>query len=194
MLRVFICSTSLKENQNIKEQTKMDNYIIKPMESEDEINGKGYVHYKSWHETYTGLIDANYLDRHTLEKCTAIAHKWQDNILVAKDRETVIGFVGYGPYRDETLPTHGEVFALYVLAEYRGKKIGYELMNAALNELSDYNKVAVWVLKGNERAISFYKRYGFHFDGTEAEIMLGTPNTELRMIYDRSYAPTPTPQ
>jgi len=42
----------------------------------------------------------------------------------------------------------------------------------------------VWVLKGNERAIRFYERYGFRFDGTEQEIKLGTSNTELRMIYD----------
>ena len=33
---------------------------------------------KSWHETYTGLIDANYLERQTLEKCIATAHKWAD--------------------------------------------------------------------------------------------------------------------
>lgn len=57
----------------------MTKYIIKPMESEDEINGKGYVHYKSWHETYTGLVDTAYMDRLTLEKCTDNAHKWPDN-------------------------------------------------------------------------------------------------------------------
>ena len=38
------------------------NYIIKPMQTADEIDGKGYVHYKSWHETYAGLIDAEYLN------------------------------------------------------------------------------------------------------------------------------------
>ena len=164
----------------------MDGYIIKPMEREEEMNGKGYVHYKSWHETYTGLVDAGYMERHTLEKCVKIAHKWPDNILVAKDGEKVVGFVGYGPYRDDTLPAHGEVFALYVLAAYHGKRIGYELMNAAFQALSDYQKIAVWVLKGNDNAIRFYKRYGFHFDGVEAEILLGTTNTELRMIYERS--------
>lgn len=156
------------------------------MESEDEINGKGYVHYKSWQETYPGLVDPAYLERHTLEKCINTAHKWSDNILVAKDGEKVVGFAGYGSYRDETLPEHGEVYAIYVLAEYQGKKIGYELMNAALDKLSNYKKVALWVLKGNDKAIRFYERYGFRFDGTEAEIMLGTPNTELRMIYERS--------
>lgn len=163
----------------------MSRYIIKPMESEDEINGKGYVHYKSWQETYPGLVDPAYLERHTLEKCINTAHKRPGNILVAKDREKVVGFAGYGSYRDETLPEHGEVYAIYVLAEYQGQKIGYKLMSAALDKLSNYKRVALWVLKGNDKAIRFYERYGFRFDGTEAEIMLGTPNTELRMIYER---------
>lgn len=163
----------------------MHEYIIKKMESEDEIDGKGYVHYKSWLETYAGLIDGEYLKKHTLEACTEIAHKWPDHILVAKDGEKVVGFVGYGAYRDDTLPAHGEVYALYVLAEYHGRGIGYALMNAAFQELCAYRKIAVWVLKGNERAIRFYERYGFHFDGTQEEIMLGTANKELRMICER---------
>ncbi len=69
----------------------------------DEIDGKGYVHYKSWQETYEGLIDDEYLKNMTEEKCKAIAHKWTNNILVAKDGDKVIGFVGYGKYRDDTL-------------------------------------------------------------------------------------------
>ena len=58
-------------------------------------------------------------------------------------------------------------------------------MKAAIDKLSAYKKIAVWVLRGNERAIRFYERFGFHFDGTEAEIMLGTPNAELRMFFER---------
>ena len=163
----------------------MCKYLIKEMESEEEVNGKGYVHYKTWHETYTDLIDAEYMKKITLEKCVEMAHKWPDNLIVAKDGDKVVGFVGYGTYSDNTLPEHGEIFAIYVLKEYQGKKVGYELMNAALNKISDYKKIAVWVLKGNDRAIRFYEQYGFRFDGKEAEIMLGTPSTELRMIYER---------
>ncbi len=159
----------------------MDNYVIKRMESEAEIDGKAYVHYKSWQETYAGLI----LNGMTLRKCTTIAHKWTDDILVAKDGEKVIGFVGYGAYRDNTLPEHGEIYGIYVLAEYHGMKIGYELMNAALKMLSEYKRIALWVLKGNDRAVRFYERYGFCFDETKKEILLGTPNTELRMIFER---------
>ena len=108
------------------------------------------------------------------------------NILVAKDGDKVIGFVAYGKYREKTLSDCGEIFAIYVLADYYGQKVGYELMNAAFKKLADYKKIAVWVLKGNERAIKFYERYGFRFDGTEQEIMLGTPNTELRMMYEKN--------
>ena len=120
----------------------MEKVVIKKMESEAEIQGKGYVHYKSWHETYAGLIDADYLETQTLEKCIAIAHKWPDNILVAKDGERVAGFVGCGAYRDDTLPACGEVFAIYVLAEYHGQRVGYELMKAAIEKLSAYKKIA----------------------------------------------------
>ena len=161
------------------------NYIIKPMQTVDEIDGKGYVHYKSWQETYSGLIDPEYLKNTTEEKCKVMAYKWTDNILVAKDGDKVIGFVAYGKYREKTLSDCGEIFAIYVLAKYYGQKVGYELMNAAFEKLADYKKIAVWVLKGNERAIKFYERYGFRFDGTEQEIMLGTPNTELRMMYEK---------
>lgn len=163
----------------------MGNYVIKKMESEAEIEGKAYVHYKSWQETYAGLMDAEYLKGMTLQKCTAIARKWTDDILVAKDGEKVIGFVGYGACRDGTLPEHGEVYGIYVLAGYHGTKVGYELMNAALKMLSEYRRIALWVLKGNDRAIRFYERYGFRFDETEKEILLGTPNMELRMIFER---------
>lgn len=163
----------------------MCRYRIKKMETEKEINGKGYVHYKSWHETYADLVDKGYMETVTMEKCTAIAHRWPDNILVAKDGDTVIGFVAYGAYHDSTLPEYGEIYAIYVLAAYQGQMVGYSLMNAAFEKLSDYKRIAVWVLKDNKKAIQFYKRYGFHLDGTETEIILGTPNTELRMIYVR---------
>lgn len=160
----------------------MFDYVIKPMETDAEMRGKAYVHYKSWHETYAGLVDEQYLSGITEEKCLQIARKWPENLLVAKDGEKVIGFAGYGKYHDESKSDCGEVFSIYVLAEYHGQGVGYALMNAAVTLLSEHKEIAVWVLKGNERAIRFYERYGFRFDGAEKEILLGSPNTELRMI------------
>ena len=166
-------------------EVPMSKINIVPMVTDEDMDGKGYVHWKSWHETYTGLIDPAYMERITLEKCVDMAHRWPQNMMVAKDGDKVIGFVGYGEHLDDTLTDCGEVFAIYVLAEYYGQKVGYKLMNAAFDKLAAYKKIAVWVLKGNDRAIKFYERYGFHCDGTEKEVKLGTPNTELRMVYTR---------
>ena len=161
------------------------NITIKPMETQAEIEGKAQVHYSSWQEAYKGLIDQAYLNSMTLEKCTSMAFKWQDNILVAKDGDRVIGFTGCGEHGDSALPNTGEVFAIYILSEYYGKGVGYALMQAALQKLSQYDRVALWVLKDNKRAIRFYEKCGFVFDGTEKTIVLGQENTEIRMILDR---------
>ncbi|MDE7281356.1 MAG: GNAT family N-acetyltransferase, partial [Ruminiclostridium sp.] len=134
---------------------------------------------------YKGLIDQAYLNSMTLEKCTSIAFKWRDNILVAKDDDRVVGFAGYGEHSDSALSNTGEVFAIYIFSEYYGKGVGYALMQAALQKLSQYKRVALWVLKDNKRAIRFYEKCGFVFDGTEKTIVLGGENTEIRMILEQ---------
>ncbi len=148
---------------------------IKRMETPEEIDGKGFVHYQSWHETYPGLMDAAYLKAHTLEKCIANSRRWTDNTLIAKDGDRVVGFAAYGSCRDGDLPDCGEVGALYVLREYHGTDVGYRLMQAAVKELSEYDKIVVWVLDGNDRAIRFYRRFGFEFDGKQGVLDLGLP-------------------
>lgn len=163
------------------------NITIKQMETDDEVRGKAFVHWKSWQETYPGLVDRKYLEENmTLEKCLDIAFKWRDNIIVAKDGNRVVGFVRYGGYRGEDLTDTGEVQAIYLLSEYHGLGVGYALMNEAVRRLSGFKRIALWVLKGNERAIRFYRRYGFCFDGKESEFRLGDGmNTELRMVLER---------
>lgn len=94
--------------------------IIKPMESDSEIKGKAYVHWKAWQEVYSGLIDQTYLDNLTIEKCTDKAFRWLENLLVAKENDRVIGFVGYGVCEND--PFTGEIFAIYILKEYYDKK------------------------------------------------------------------------
>ena len=164
------------------------NIIIKKMETDGEIRGKGFVHYTSWQQAYRGIVDQGYLDSMSLQKCEEIAYKWLDNILVAKDGEDVVGFAGYGKYRNDELTGTGEVYAIYVLQQYWGKGVGRMLMQAALDMIKEYPSVAVWVLKDNARAISFYEKFGFRPDGREETLTLGTPVTEMRMILKRSAA------
>ena len=82
------------------------NIIIKRMETDEEIKGKAFVHWKAWHEAYPDLVSQEYLDNLTYEKCESMAFSWRDNLIVAMDGNTVIGFVGYGD-RGEESPNAG---------------------------------------------------------------------------------------
>lgn len=131
------------------------NFQIVPMTSEQDMDGKAFVHWKAWQEAYADLVDPAYLARLTLEKCRKMARRWPDNMLLAKTGEgRTIGFAGYGKSGDPDLEDAGEVFALYVL-------------------------------KDNARAIRFHERFGFVRDGAEKEITLGRPLTEIRLLYER---------
>ena len=62
--------------------------IIKPMETDKEIRGKAFVHWKCWQVTYPGLVSQAYLEKFTLEVSEERAKAWRDNILVAKDGDS----------------------------------------------------------------------------------------------------------
>ena len=162
------------------------NIVIKLMETDAEIRGKAYVHWKSWQASYSCLLDSAFLESRTLENCVSMAHRWAENTLIAKDGEKVIGFAAYGSCQDGDLRDAGEITALYLLAEYHAQGIGYRLLCEALDRLGECQRIVVWVMEGNERAIRFYERCGFQGDGKEKEIMLGSPRKEIRMILEIS--------
>ena len=157
---------------------------IKKMETDEEIRGKAFVHWKSWQETYPGMMDEACLAGRTLEKCEEQAFRWRDGLLVAKDGMRVIGFVGYGAAGD-ALPETGEIFALYVLGAFCGRGVGTALMDAALERLRQYPRVCLWVLKENRKAIRFYEKCGFRPDGAEKYVeSVGAAG--IRMIRNKS--------
>ena len=83
---------------------------IHPMRPEDT-DGKGFVHWKSWQETYTGRMPEAFIARQTLEKCQEIARRWPENTLVVRLNGKIVGFSCYGT--DDS--GAGEVFAIYLL-------------------------------------------------------------------------------
>ena len=158
--------------------------VIKRMETDDEIKGKAFVHWRAWHDAYAGLIDADYLGRLTLEKCTETAYRWRDNILIATDGGRVVGFAGYGDQsRDDA--DAGELFALYILSEYYGTGVGQMLLDAVTQMPGARSRIGLWVLKENKRAIRFYEKNGFAPDGRE-QFLEALNASEIRMISERS--------
>ena len=158
--------------------------ILKKMETDDEIRGKAYVHYQAWHEAYQGIIDQDYLDGLSLEKCIKLAYDWPDNVIIAKDNNDVVGFISYGHRSDLPFDT-GEIIALYVLSDHYGHGLGSQLMDAGLKQMSAYNTICLRVLKNNIRAIRFYTKYGFYPVGTE-HFNPVISASEIRMFLNKS--------
>ena len=139
---------------------------------------KAYVHWKTWQETYSGLMDETHISSLTLEKCQTLVRRWPQNTLVAEQDGRIVGFSCYGS--DES--GAGEVIAIYLLKEVQGTGLGRKLMDATLARLPESPTPGLWVLKGNDRAIGFYEHYGFRFSGKEKT---GSVGTELWMVYTR---------
>ena len=155
--------------------------IIKTMETPEEIEGKSLVHWQTWREAYDNLLPAEYQETMTLVRCRFFSQKYPENTLIAMDGKKVIGFISYGNFRDEAIQA-GEIIALYVLKDYYGKGVSEQLMHAAFVALDQFSEIYLWVLKDNKRAIAFYQKMGFTFDGQEKILELGKPVKELRMM------------
>ena len=100
---------------------------------------------------------------------TEILKNQMRGILVAEDEARIVGFSSFGPVRDEgenRLLT-GEIYSIYVLEEFWNLGIGRTLMENSLTALErdGFGSVKVWVLETNQRAISFYEKFGFKTDG-----------------------------
>ena len=154
---------------------------VKQMETPEEIEGKSLVHWQTWREAYDDLLPADFQETMTLEKCRFFSQKYPENTLIAMDGKKVVGFISYGNFRDEAIQA-GEIIALYVLKDYYGKGVSKQLMHAAFVALDQFSEIYLWVLKDNKRAIAFYQKMGFTFDGQEQILKLGKPVKELRMM------------
>ena len=155
--------------------------IIKTMETPEEIEGKSLVHWQTWREAYDNLLPADFQETMTLDRCRFFSQKYPENTLIAMDGKKVVGFISYGNFRDEAIQA-GEIIALYVLKDYYGKGVSKQLMHAAFVALDQFSEIYLWVLKDNKRAIAFYQKMGFTFDGQEQILKLGKPVKELRMM------------
>lgn len=61
----------------------------------------------------------------------------------------------------------GRLHSLYIDPDALGQSIGHTLMNHALSTFAAWGceRATLWVLEGNSRAISFYKRQGWRCTG-----------------------------
>lgn len=128
----------------------------------------GRVIYTAWGETYKGLMPDSILEGRSLERWVQRTKENSENKYIAFANGKAVEIVGFLPQARDFVTDNesGEIVALYVLKEYQKQGIGKALMNKALKDISS-DKVTLFVLKGNENALEFYKHMGFELTGKE---------------------------
>ncbi|MDR7251418.1 GNAT superfamily N-acetyltransferase [Nocardioides sp. BE266] len=137
----------------------------------------------AWEEAYADLMPAAVFTERRAGR-DARVEQWRDIVstgssdnLLAWSADRLLGFSSTGPGRDD--PAEGlpplELMALYVRASSYGSGVGWALLEAAIGDADAY----LWVLDGNERAIRFYERQGFRFDGATKD---SDARIERRMV------------
>ncbi len=155
-----------------KEQISISPYLIREATSADA-EGIAFVHVNSWKTSYAGLVDQDYLDalsyENRLDLRKEILQLKTMLHLVVVSGEQIVGFADVGPIRSESrvgLYTNdeniGEVYAIYLLEEHKGKGCGKALLDRCRQWLSDngLESFVVRALTGNVRARRFYEREG----------------------------------
>lgn len=127
----------------------------------------------TWWDTYRGLFpDRVILDAEGTWHSTETLQRQMKNrtVLFAGYREDgrILGLIRAAMADGETL----RVFQLYVLPAEQGRGIGRKLMDYARDSNPTARRVVLNVAKGNDKAISFYTRYGFAFQ-KESTLKLG---------------------
>lgn len=129
------------------------------------------VHVRSWQQAYSQLMPQAYLTGLDQTLSQRRGH-WAETITrgdsqvrVVSLEDALIGWICFGPSRDTDVDARqvGEVMALYVLAEHWGHGIGRRLWQAARAWLGEqgYERITLWVLVENTRAIRFYQACGW---------------------------------
>lgn len=158
----------------------MEDALIRPAVP-DDADAIGRIHVSVWQHAYAGLLPQRALDeldpvaradwwRSGLE--SGVATAW-----VAERGGAVIGFAGAGPATDGPAPI--QLYTLYLLPEHHGTGVAAPLTAAAIGD----GPAMLNVLAGNDRAIRFYEKLGFRFDGhTTTTTLFGIEVTEHRMV------------
>jgi GNAT superfamily N-acetyltransferase len=138
------------------------------------------LHVRSWQEAYGGLMPAEFLagldpreraGRYAFEGGEGAPTTVLAVVADGDGEEELIGFASFGRSRDEDLPDHGEIGALYVDPDRHRGGVGRLLMAEARRRLDadGYLDAFLWVLDGNDRAREFYEREGWVADGARRE-------------------------
>lgn len=138
------------------------------------------LHVHCWKEIYSKQLPEDYFtDDHMVARRQLWERLAQDedhNLrrVVAVGSKGFLGFALAGRNPGSEL----QLYSLYVASANHGTGLGQELFTAVLGQ----QPASLWVAKDNPRAIAFYRRNGFEFDGAQKVDPKTSRLIELRMF------------
>lgn len=85
-----------------------------------------------------------------------------------------VALLSIGETADQDKSGAFELWRIYIQENYRNQGIGQQLLQFTEEEAArlGFHEILVWAFKENDRAITFYKKYGYEYD---LEQYLGEP-------------------
>ncbi|HWR85507.1 MAG TPA: GNAT family N-acetyltransferase [Rhodoglobus sp.] len=145
------------------------------------------LHVSTWREAYGHLLPSDYF---SADHAAGRRRMWarvlgepDDDVTVhvAESDGSLVGFAWVGPGigEDGAEPARErQLYAIYVAASHYGTGTGQALLDEALGG----EPAMLWVAKENPRAIAFYLRNGFRFDGIQQTDPAAPSITDARML------------
>ena len=141
-------------------------YIIRRKEQND-CYGIAHVVTVAWNETYKGIVTNEFLENLKENKEQRAINSYNNfNVndnhqFVLEVNNEIVGFINVGMSEEKEYINCGEIFALYILSDYKGKGYGRKLVDTGVEELKKIgcNKMIIGCLDGNP-SNEFYKHIG----------------------------------
>lgn len=162
--------------------------IIRKAFAEDAFNYAD-CHISCFRSAYKGIVPDDYLEDMLAQKEKRVEH-YKATLAAPGDCEyycvmhegKMVGFniINKRPCDDGSVI--GEIWAIYLLEEYRGKGYGKEVLDFAITELKRVHpkEIFLWVFEDNHRARRFYEKNGLSFDGTKREMTYSKPLVQFK--------------
>lgn len=142
---------------------------------------------RSWKTAYSGFIQQEYLDSIELDFWVGALTTWmqQKNLFIdlALINSKPVGAIIYRKAKWFAFGSYGEIMSLYLDPDYYHQGIGSALLNHGIEEMKKikYRGCQLWILKGNDAGISFFKKHGFlPTKKASAFKLAGQPMTDLK--------------
>lgn len=163
----------------------------------DDAQAISTVHVTAWQTTYRGILPEATLDGLRVENRTRrwlelLGQPERHTLVVEDECEGIVGFADGGRERRGDLCFAGELYAIYILQDFRRMGMGRILVRRIAAQLlgDGFPDLMVWVLKSNPYR-NFYQKLGgqqFHSDsvtiGGRSYVELAYGWTDLRTLLE----------